>query len=310
MSPTVTYLEFRAQNGEPYLARLYAIGGITETVIGEDSLPVAQVDTDDISSGRWRVSFLDLVPGNYQLIVWSDELEAFAGSNVVADERYTVTADTVGGIIQPWSEAKPLTVAEIAAAAGLGSGSGVRSIVVTVEDEDENAVTGARVQVLTSGGQSTGQAPVTGLAGTVTLVLNDGSYLLRVLPPSNFDAPADTALTVTSAQTPVTIELETSQPVLDDPALSTLLVNCVDPEGAAEAGVTIACQMVAIPGGSTGIAFDNTIQTATSDSEGIASLTVVRLATYRIRRGTAKIWTQVVIPNTSSSTIKSFIGSP
>jgi len=89
-------------------------------------------------------------------------------------------------------------VDEIAAAAGLGSGSGVRSIVVTVEDEDENAVTGARVQVLTSGGQSTGQAPVTGLAGTVTLVLNDGSYLLRVLPPSNFDAPADTALTVTS----------------------------------------------------------------------------------------------------------------
>jgi hypothetical protein len=108
MSPTITYLEFQAIGGDPVKVKIYAIGGIEDGIVMEDDAPQQVIDSESDESGRWRAGFISLPAGNYQLI-------AFTGSSVVADERYTVTADTVGGIIQPWSEARPLTVAEIVA---------------------------------------------------------------------------------------------------------------------------------------------------------------------------------------------------
>jgi hypothetical protein len=110
MSPTNTYLEFRAQDGLPFLARLYAIGGIPDAVVAEAGLITSQVDGDDNATGRWQASFFGLAPGDYNLIVWSDDLVAFEGSNVVADERYTIPASGAVAALQPWSEQKPLSL--------------------------------------------------------------------------------------------------------------------------------------------------------------------------------------------------------
>jgi hypothetical protein len=96
----------------------------------------------------------------------------------------------------------------------------------------------------------------------------------------------------------------------DDPTLATLIIKCVNEFGAVEEDVEIQAKMVAAPSSSTGYAFDGTIQSATSASDGNAILTVVRSATYKVKRATSPEWTKVVIPNASSVTITSFIGAP
>jgi hypothetical protein len=195
-------------------------------------------------------------------------------------------------------------------AAAIGSpGPNARTISITVES-DSNAISGVRIEALTDLGAPTSQQATTGTLGTATLYLDDGEYLLRVLPPNGYDTPDDIELTVDGAET-VAIELTArSVPVPDNPLLATLVVSCVDQEGAVEPGVTIEVQMQSIPTGSTGIAFDSTPQTAISDSDGLAMLTVVRQATYRIRRGTSKTWQSVTIANAASTTVTSFIGAP
>jgi hypothetical protein len=110
MSGTITYLEFRAVGGDPTKVKLYAIGGIEDGIIDEDDSPLQEVDSESDESGRWRGTFVDLAAGDYQLIAFS------AGDAIVADERYTLPSGGAVDALQPWSEAKPLTVAEIAAA--------------------------------------------------------------------------------------------------------------------------------------------------------------------------------------------------
>lgn len=109
MPPTNTYLEFKPTS-TPAVVKLYPIGGVDDTILATAGTIIQLDDPNTDETGRWRASFLDLTARDYQLIATE------GGGSVVADERYTVTAATIGSVIQPWSEAKPLTLAEITSA--------------------------------------------------------------------------------------------------------------------------------------------------------------------------------------------------
>lgn len=108
MPPTITYLEFKPTS-TPAVVKLYPVGGVDDTILATAGSIIQLDDPDTDETGRWRASFLDLTARDYQLVATE------GGGSVVADERYTVTTATTGSVIQPWSEAKPLTLAEIAA---------------------------------------------------------------------------------------------------------------------------------------------------------------------------------------------------
>ncbi len=92
--------------------------------------------------------------------------------------------------------------------------------------------------------------------------------------------------------------------------IATLVVACLDQYGAPEAGVSVKAKLSKIPTSGTGYAYDATVQEATSGVDGIATLTVVRLATYLVKRGTSKEWTTVVIADEATTEVKSFVGAP
>ena len=114
MSEVSTSFEFRCA-AEPVWCKLYRIGMADTEILGEALIFTEIVDPEADEIGRWRAQGYPVSPattlvGDVHLIARDVSL------NIIADERYTVTANNVGGIIQPWSEAKPLTLAEITSA--------------------------------------------------------------------------------------------------------------------------------------------------------------------------------------------------
>lgn len=94
-----------------------------------------------------------------------------------------------------------------------------------------------------------------------------------------------------------------------NPSLSTLSVLCVDEYAEIEVGVIVKARITKSPTGSIGYAFDGKSQVAISNESGIASLTVVRGAEYQIRRGNCQQWEKVLIADSDTTLVGSFIGS-
>jgi hypothetical protein len=97
---------------------------------------------------------------------------------------------------------------------------------------------------------------------------------------------------------------------LPDPGegLANVVVNCVDENGDPEADVVVEARILAVPPSETGRAYDGIKQSDTSDSEGVATLVLVRTGTYQIRRGETKNWVQVTVPDEETTTVSSIIG--
>lgn len=186
------------------------------------------------------------------------------------------------------------------------TGNGEHAVTVTVSNSSSEAIQGARVTIV-----GTTLKQTTGSDGTVTFNLDAANYSVRVSAPSGYADPDDTAITVDGTEAvPITLSTTGTVTPPDDPLLATLAVLCVDAAGAPAAGVTIDARLTAIPASDTGLAYVGSKQSATSGADGVATLTVVRRATYGVKRGTSTEWTPVVIADEGTTTVKSFIGAP
>ena len=96
----------------------------------------------------------------------------------------------------------------------------------------------------------------------------------------------------------------------DDPALSLLSVKTVDASGTPQVGINVTATIIAVPDNGTGLAYLGATQTVpSSDPEAVATLTVVRGARYCLSRDGGQNSIEVDIPDASTCTVPSFIGS-
>jgi hypothetical protein len=150
---------------------------------------------------------------------------------------------------------------------------------------------------------------VSGSNGITRIKTDDGTYTLRIVTPVAYEDIADSVVTVGGADDVATVVLTpVSLPIPENPGNSILEVLCLDETVSPEAGVLIEAQIVRVPSGSMGTIFDRKILTATSGSDGIATLECAKGATYRVRRGPDGVWQEVKISRTDTTTIESFIG--
>lgn len=184
--------------------------------------------------------------------------------------------------------------------------TGGNAVTITVEDDaDDEPIEAAKVRVYRSGQTET---KLTDGDGEALFGLDTATWSYAITADGYGSA---TGTLVVDGDETLTVQLTLTAVVApDDPALATLSVLCVDEFGAPEPDVTIHAKISRIPDGGTGYAYDGTVQDAVSDGDGVASLTVIRLATYLIKRGTSKEWTSVVIANVATTDVKSFVGSP
>ena len=94
----------------------------------------------------------------------------------------------------------------------------------------------------------------------------------------------------------------------DSPGFATLTYTCYDQNGAIDVGVTVEAEIREIPSGDVGVAYDKATQSVKSDASGIATLTVAKGATYRIRRGCSEWGEYIRIGNDDVQTLESVIG--
>jgi hypothetical protein len=228
-----------------------------------------------------------------------------AADDVTAETAQT-TAIRSGLALEATLDAGIETLQEdIAAIEGGGGGlTGDYTLTVTVTDADtEQPIEAATVTLFRTGERGAEQTDDEGVA---TFGVNAATWTW-VVRASGYQSATGTKViagndTLAVELTAIVVE------VPEDPALATLSVKCLDESGAPEPGAVVYVKLVGIPTGSTGLSFDGISQEATAGSDGIATLTIVKLAKYEIRRGDSKQWKPFTATSDNSQTITSFIG--
>lgn len=175
----------------------------------------------------------------------------------------------------------------------LGPGTGARTVTLTVTD-GTNPLQNANVRV-TMGSET--YKIVTGLDGVATFCLDDGTWAVAISKP--FYTFASTTIAISDNTTHTYAMTVVSIPA-SDPGFVTGYLYCYDEAGEIEEGVVINVELYGVAG--TGMAWDTTLRTATSDATGLVTFTNMPItATYRIRRGTTANWKDIAIPTSSIS---------
>jgi len=187
---------------------------------------------------------------------------------------------------------------------GTGAGSGARTVTITVNDGAtvlQNAI------VRMSEGVNTFVA-ITNVSGVAVFNLDDATYTVSITKSGY--TYAGTTIIVNGTETATYSMTQVAITPPSAPNKSVLTILCLDAAGDAESGVLIDVRITAVPGGDQNTAYKGSKQTATSNGSGIATLEVVRGGTYEYKRGTRDIWTEVVIGDSATTDVTSFIGSP
>ena len=151
--------------------------------------------------------------------------------------------------------------------------TGVHLITVTIQrDTDSAPVSGAIVSIVGTAIKAT-----TGTSGVVSLPVDDGSYTVRVSPPTGYDPVADTAVTVSGGDESETIQLSPqviAVPLATD--VCVVVVDVIDQQGGPVAGVHVT----PVKEGDPAFANDAVIQHADSeyvtDAAGRATFPLIR----------------------------------
>ena len=183
-------LEFGATTGLGLTAKLFAIG--SDTVVQTAS----SVTEATNRKGIYSAVFTDAPAADYLLIV-------FLGSDGIASYQYALTLETATFQPSTGGGGGDATLAKQNEILGQFAGGGAHEIEVTVERSTDNtAVSGARVSIV-----GTSIAETTGTNGIATLLVDNGTYEIRILPPSGFDSPEDLNVTVSDDDEQETVEV-------------------------------------------------------------------------------------------------------
>ena len=143
----------------------------------------------------------------------------------------------------------------------------------------------------------------------MSLRINAEDYQFGITSLTGYDSHTPAAVTVATDEQAIPLTLtkaSVAEPA--DPALSTVTIKCIGESGAAEAGIVVSARIVKVPANEKGQGYSGVKQAATSNGSGIATLTLVRLATYQYRREDSKQWEEALILDVGSQTLPSLIG--
>lgn len=259
-------LAFGYTTSQTLTAQLFAIGSDT-VVATADSVTEATN-----RKGRYVAAFTDVAAGDYLLVY-------FLGGSGAGSEKYTLTLTTA--TFEPWAEYKPT---------GGTNGNGQFQINLTAA-VGATAVRNVRVSI-----DGTDTFTHTGTLGTGELNVDAGTYTLIVTPPAGYEDVADVEVTVTSADEDVAIALTATTTTVSEAPFCTVTLPTIDLTGAARPSTVVTMKFVKYLTGSTRTAVvvkEDVLDT--SDNEGIASFTLLRLAryeaSYKVLRGETKVVT-------------------
>lgn len=213
-----------------------------------------------------------------------------------------ITMITGSGVSPKWS-ANALSLAPTST--GGGTGTGARTVTITTQLSGA-PLEGASVR-LTKGAETyVGQ---TNVSGQLTFNVDDGTWVVSITSPGATFGGA--SLVVDGPET-MTYSLTAISLSPSAPGGVTGYWLCLGVNGLIESGVTMSMQAVEVPEGSTGLALDTTIRTATSNGSGVAQFTdLVPGARYSAWRGTGSK-RYITIPEDASGSLElnSLLGSP
>lgn len=214
-----------------------------------------------------------------------------------------ITMITGSGVSPKWS-ANALSLAPTGGGGG-GTGTGARTVTITTQLSGA-PLEGASVR-LTKGAETyVGQ---TNVSGQLTFNVDDGTWVVSITSPGATFGGA--SLVVDGPET-MTYSLTAISLSPSAPGGVTGYWLCLGVNGLIESGVTMSMQAVEVPEGSTGLALDTTIRTATSNGSGVAQFTdLVPGARYSAWRGTGSK-RYITIPEDASGSLElnSLLGSP
>lgn len=236
------------------------------------------------------------------------EMDAKIDAGILVDDislnalRKYVTDDT--GL----SLAGTGSVGKLSQGAGGGSsGEGDRVVTIIVEDGSSNRVPNAPVNILDASGNPTTLKASTNSSGVVVFNLNDGNYQGLIGATAGFETHTAESFTVSGHGNQTLTLTPTSITPAVAPA-SVLVAYCVDGSGQPQEGVMVQLRMQKPPNGDTGNAYSHAIREQASVANGLVHFTVIRSATYDIRRqdGNGQ-WQEIVINDAATHVIDSLV---
>ena len=169
----------------------------------------------------------------------------------------------------------------ILAAASASAGTGARLVTITVNDG--TTVLQNAVVRLTEGGNT--YRALTNVSGVATFNVDDATYAVAISKVGY--SYAGTTIVVNGVET-ATYSMAAINVTPGSGDLTTGYLTCLDELGAAEANVSVRCQLVQIPSSGTGFAYDATVQVETSAANGLVEFPMVKGCRYLIWRGSIK----------------------
>ena len=169
----------------------------------------------------------------------------------------------------------------ILAAASAGAGTGARLVTITVNDG--TTVLQNAVVRLTEGGNT--YRALTNVSGVATFNVDDATYSVAISKVGY--SYAGTTIVVNGVET-ATYSMTAINVTPGSGDLTTGYLTCLDELGAAEANVSVRCQVVQIPSSGTGFAYDSTVQVETSAANGLVEFPMVKGCRYLIWRGSIR----------------------
>lgn len=193
-------------------------------------------------------------------------------------------------------------VSQIAAAIDTGTGTGARSVTITVND-GSTVLENAKVR-LAQGAES--YVTSTNASGVATFSLDDATWNVTITKAGYSFTPTTLVVNGTETQTYSMTAVSIAAPA--SPLKSTAYIYCYDNEINPEVDVTLEVQQ-RTGVGTSGYAWSTEVQTGTSDSDGLVSFELARLATYRARRQNGT-WVEFTVTNTGTYALPECLGKP
>ena len=230
-----------------------------------------------------------------------------AGGNVTVEDITNEALAKFANTDTGESVAVAGSVAKLSQGSGGSSGEGDRVVTIIVEDGSSNRVPNAPVNILDASGNPTTLKASTNSSGVVVFNLNDGNYQGLIGATAGFETHAAESFTVSGHGNQTLTLTPTSITPAVAPA-SVLVAYCVDGSGQPQEGVVVQLRMQKPPNGDTGNAYSHAIREQASVANGLVQFTVIRSATYDIRRqdGNGQ-WQEIVINDAATHVIDSLV---
>ena len=266
------------------------IDGGTANLVGQATTgAVGEATTDAIKT---KTDGLNFTGTDVKATLDGEEVTTDAASRNAskADVSALALESTAQQILEDTGTTIPALIADL----DVGTGSGPNEVVLTFVDQDETAVQSVSVGIYDGGVLTALGSTIAG--GTLTVYLASGTYDVRAFKTGyQFTAGQTLEVDGVDDDAEFTITRLTPAPSTElDRVTGRYLCHV---SRVPDDGVEVSLAQYATPSGEVGNAWDNDIETQTSDANGYVYFTdLIVGAKYRIRRGNEVAWTIVTIP--------------